>query len=412
VADVTADVPPTPGEHIALFAPVLNDSGVAKVMTTLADAFAARGYRVDLVVGRIENNGTHRLLGGANMVQVAQSSLARGWFDAARADPGGIGTLIHAVVRSGKPGSRLRYLPGLITYLQTVRPTVVVSAGTVANLMALWARDLAGVSTWVVACEHNNLSGKVRGGRVRGTGRLRVVARLVGRVYDRADSIVAVSDGVADDLAVVAGLSRERIATIPNPVVTPDLLASARAPLEHPWFAPGEPPVLLGVGRLVPAKDFATLLKAFAQVRAARGARLLILGEGAERAALEALADELGIGTDVAFPGYVANPYAYMSRAAAFVLSSRWEGLVSVLIEAMACGCPVVSTDCPSGPFEILNGGALGPLVPVGDHAALGVAICATLDGPSDPSRLRARARAFSLETSAVRYLEEINGAR
>ena len=130
----------------------------------------------------------------------------------------------------------------------------------------------------------------------------------------------------------------------------------------------------------------------------------------ADRGGLSALG---GMGcTDVAFPGYVANPYAYMSRAAAFVLSSRWEGLVSVLIEAMACGCPVVSTDCPSGPFEILNGGALGPLVPVGDHAALGVAICATLDGPSDPSRLRARARAFSLETSTVRYLEEINGAR
>ncbi len=401
-----------PDEHIALFVPVLNDSGVARVMVNLAGAFAARGHRVDLVAGRVEDDWAHRLPGGAAVVRVAQHSLARGWLDAARADPGGIGALIHAVARSGKPGSRLRYLPGLVAYWRTVRPTVVVSAGTVANLTALWARSLAGDSARVVACEHSTLSERLRGGRERGAGKPRAVARLVGRVYARADAIVAVSDGVADDLSAVTGLARERITTIPNPVVTPELVASSRAPLDHPWFAPSAPPVVLGVGRLVPAKDFATLLRAFAKARAARDARLIVLGEGNQRESLEALADALGIGSDVAFVGYVENPYAYMARAAAFVLSSRWEGLVGVLIEAMACGCPVVSTDCPSGPSEILKAGALGPLVPVGDHGALGEAILAVLDSPPDPRTLRAGAEMFSLEASVSRYLEEIDGTR
>lgn len=409
---MVADGASAPGEHIALFAPVLNDGGVARVMVNLAGAFAARGHRVDLVVGRMENHWKDRLPVGATVIRVARRSLVRGWLHAARADPGAMGALIYSMLRSGKPGSRLRYLPGLLAYCRAARPTVVVSAGTVANLMALWAHRLAGDSARVVACEHNNLSGKVSGGRAHATGKLGAVARLVGRVYARADAIVAVSDGVADDLSAVTGLARERIATIANPVITPALLASARAPLDHPWFAPGAPPVVLGVGRLVPAKDFATLLRAFAKVLAARDARLVILGEGNQRESLEALAEALGIGSDVAFPGYVENPYAYMAHAAAFVLSSRWEGLVGVLIEAMACGCPVVSTDCPSGPAEILKGGTLGPLVPVGDHGALGEAILAVLDSPPDPRTLRAGAEMFSLEASVSRYLEEIDGTR
>lgn len=400
------------GEHIALFAPVLNDSGVARVMVNLAGAFAARGHRVDLVVGRMEDHWKDRLPVGASLIRLARRSFVRGWLHALRADPGAWAALTYSMLRSGKPGSRLRYLPGLLDYCRAARPTVVVSAGTVANLMALWARRLAGGSARVIACEHNNLSGKVSGGDAHAAGKLAAVAALVGRVYARADAIIAVSDGVADDLAALTGLAREGITTIANPVVTPELLAAARTPLDHPWFAAGAPPVVLGVGRLVPAKDFATLLRAFARVRAARDARLMILGEGPQRASLEALAHELGIGSDVAVPGYAVNPYAYMANAAAFVLSSRWEGLVGVLIEAMACGCPVVSTDCPSGPAEILQGGALGPLVPVGDHGALGAAILALLDNPPEPAALRAGAEMFSLDASVVRYLEEIHGTR
>jgi glycosyltransferase involved in cell wall biosynthesis len=230
--------------------------------------------------------------------------------------------------------------------------------------------------------------------------------QLAGRFYPWADAIIAVSDGVADDVARVTSLPRESITTIHNPVVTPELQEKMRAPLDHPWFAPGNPPVLLAVGRLVDQKDFPTLLKAFARVRAVRKARLIILGEGKERPELEALTGKLGVASDVDLPGFVLNPFPYMIRASALVLSSAWEGLPGVLIEAMACGCPVVSTDCPSGPAEILNGGAYGPLVPVGDDAALAKAILSVLEAPPDSERLRAQAALFSVDRATDQYLQ------
>ena len=194
------------------------------------------------------------------------------------------------------------------------------------------------------------------------------------RTYLHADAIVAVSNGVADDLANVVGLPRECVTTIYNPTVHPQLLALAQARLEHPWFAAGAPPVVLGVGRLGKSKDFPTLIKAFARLRTERPARLLILG-GTDKVSkwdesrdqLMALAAELGVVDDVSLPGFVANPFAYMTRAAVFVLSSQYEGFPNVLVEALACGCPVVSTDCPSGPSEILDKGKYGRLVPCRD---------------------------------------------
>jgi glycosyltransferase involved in cell wall biosynthesis len=217
--------------------------------------------------------------------------------------------------------------------------------------------------------------------------------------------VIAISDGVAEDVAATAHLPRGKIQTIYNPVVAPDLMTRARAAVQHPWLAPGAWPVVLGVGRLKPAKDFATLIRAFARVRRERGAHLVILGEGEERPALEALARELGVDADVDLPGFVENPQAWMSRASLLALSSRWEGLANVLIEALACGCPVVSTDCPGGPGEVLDRGAFGRLVPVGDHAALADAIRAMLDEPVDRARLRARGASFSIASSARAYL-------
>jgi glycosyltransferase involved in cell wall biosynthesis len=230
--------------------------------------------------------------------------------------------------------------------------------------------------------------------------------------YPRADAIIANCNGVADDVARLTGLSREHITTIYDPVVTPDLQEKMRAALDHPWFAPGSPPVLLAVGRLTAQKDFPTLLRAFARVRRVRPARLVILGEGRERTRLEALVRELGVAADVALPGFVINPLPYMKRAAALVLSSVYEGLPCVLIEAMACGCPVVSTDCPSGPAEILERGRYGALVPVGDVEAMAKAIHAALDGSHDAERLKTRAAEFSLERAAERYLTVLCGAR
>jgi glycosyltransferase involved in cell wall biosynthesis len=186
---------------------------------------------------------------------------------------------------------------------------------------------------------------------------------------------------VREDMAQVTGIPRERITVIFNPsVVGTEVAEKARAPLDHPWFELGQPPVLVAVGRLQEQKDYPTMIRAFAQVRQARPVRLLILGEGKERPVLEAQIEELGLQEDVSLPGFVTNPYAYLARASLFVLSSRWEGLPTVLIEALCCSTPVVSTDCPSGPREILQGGKYGRLVPVGDAEALARAITAALD--------------------------------
>jgi glycosyltransferase involved in cell wall biosynthesis len=207
---------------------------------------------------------------------------------------------------------------------------------------------------------------------------------LLGTFYPWAAAVVAVSRGAADDLARTSGLPRDRVQVVYNPVLTPALMALARQAPGHPWFASGEPPVILGVGRLTPQKDFPTLIRAFAEVRRCRSARLMILGEGEERGRLEALARELGVADDVALPGFQENAMAYMGGSALFVLSSAWEGLPTVLIEALAAGTRVVSTDCPSGPREILQEGRLGALVPVGDVAALtGAMIDALARSPS-----------------------------
>jgi glycosyltransferase involved in cell wall biosynthesis len=196
-----------------------------------------------------------------------------------------------------------------------------------------------------------------------------------------------------------------------NPVVGPDLIAKVREPLAHPWFAPGGPPVILGAGRLDPQKDFVTLIRAFARVRAGRPARLVILGapsrmQPAYSAELQDLPGTLDVARDVAMPGFVDNPLAFMARSAVFVLSSLYEGLPGVLIQALACGCPVVSTDCPSGPREVLDHGRFGPLVPIGDDEALARAIEAILDDPPPAERLRARAELFSVDRAVDKYLK------
>jgi len=183
--------------------------------------------------------------------------------------------------------------------------------------------------------------------------------------------------------------------------------------LNHPWFAPGEPPVILSVGRLTKQKDYPTLIRAFALVHRERPARLMILGEGEERPKLEALIQELSLDDDVSLPGFVDNPYAYMARSAVFVLSSAWEGLPTVLIEAMAVGTPVVATDCPSGPAEILEGGKWGKLVPVGDVEALAEAIARKISSPMQKSRLDVCER-FRMDKVIAQYIyiltEVVNG--
>ena len=289
----------------------------------------------------------------------------------------------------------------LARYLRSEKPDVLLSGANHVNLTALWARRLARAPIPLVLRASNHLSGANRNPLNRRYFRW----WMARRVYGWADAVIAVSDDVAEDIARHTGCEKNRITTIYNPTITPDLVQKAKLPLDHPWFAPGSPPVILAAGRLSTQKDFPTLLKAFARVRAVRPARLVILGEGKKRHQLQALARQLGISADVALPGFVDNPFAWMARAAVFALSSAWEGLPGVLIEALACGCPTVSTDCPGGAAEILANGRYGRLVPVGDDPALANAILATLDAAPAPELLRKRAAQFSIEQAVDQYL-------
>ncbi|MCZ6771464.1 MAG: glycosyltransferase [Proteobacteria bacterium] len=288
-------------------------------------------------------------------------------------------------------------------YLTSSPPTVLLAQMEGAGIVALWARRRVGGACRVVVTSHTVFS---RHADMSSSFKERwLMLWFIRWFYRQADAIIGVSKGVADDLAGSAWLRRDRVQVIYNPVVTDELLAKATAPLDHPWFAPGAPAVILSAGRLTAPKDYPTLLRAFARLTAGREARLIVLGEGEARGSLEALARELGVADQVFFASFVENPFAYMARADLFALSSAWEGLPTVLIEAMACGTPVVATDGPSGPAEILENGRYGRLVPVGDAGALATAMAATLDAPPEAESLRARAMMFHANTVADAYL-------
>ncbi len=362
--------------RVGVFVPSLRGGGAERVMLDLAAGFAERGIATDLVLAQAV---------GPLLSEV---------------DP-------RVPVTDLRAGRVLGALPALAAYLRRQRPEALLVTLTHASLVALWARRLAGTGTRIVVREANTLSQVTRGA---GRDRRRFIPWLARRYFPTADAIVAVSQGVADDLATLTGLPPSRIRVLPNPIVTPDLARRAAEPLDHPWFEPGEPPVVLGVGRLSRQKDFPTLLRAFSRVRADRPARLMILGEGPERGDLLALARRLGVGDDVSLPGFAPNPFPYFRRAGVFVLSSAWEGMPGALIQALACGAPVVSTDCESGPREVLKAGRYGRLVPVGKPEALAAAILETLREPrpvTDPAAVAS----FTRSAAVDQYLDLLRGA-
>ncbi|EAR22070.1 Glycosyl transferase, group 1 [Nitrococcus mobilis Nb-231] len=391
----------------------LEGGGIQKNLLRLAESFSQQGHTVDLVVYKAKGPHLAHIPPGVNLVALgcmafkpAARGLAFGYLLAA--DPPKLRPSLQPLRLAWDVSPWLKCLPALTRYLRRTRPQALLSAGNTLNCTAALARRLANTATRLVVSERNHLSAYTEGKRQR--RRWRCLPGLIARTYPWADATVAVSNGVADDLALTAGLSREQITTVYNPIVSAELFERAKAPLSHTWFDSDSIPVILGVGSLNEKKDFPTLLRAFARVREQRAVRLLILGEGDGHAQLGMLAEELGVADDVALPGFTANPFAYMARAAVFVLSSVYEGLPTVLIEALACGCPVVSTNCPSGPAEILQGGRYGPLVAVGDDRALARAILGVLDNPPDREQLRRRAAEFSVERGSERYLEILLG--
>lgn len=363
--------------ELALFVPALVPGGAEQVMLDLSRGFSAAGCDVLLIAGRVDPDLTSEAGARTTVVELGVSRVSR------------------AVM----PLARL---------LRARKPDAVLSTLSAGNVVAAAARRVSGLGTRLVLREANTPSILNRHDHsLQGW----ILRRAVPPAYRSADHIVAVSHGVRRDVMQWTGVSGDSVTVIYNPVATDQLHRLAAAPVSEPWFDKGMP-VIVAMGRLVPQKDFGTLLRAFHQVRQSVEARLIILGDGAERAILEDLSKALGLSGDVRFRGHVPNPFPYLRAARLFVLSSRWEGLPNALIQALALGCPVVSTDCPCGPSEILEGGKFGALVPVGDPVSLAAAMVRALrTSRSDlVPGLRASLQRFDPARATQAYLQVLRG--
>ncbi len=359
---------------IACFFATSGHSGVDRAMKHLIPALLKRGYPVDLL--HVQKHGPYldETMEGLRVIDL---------------------------------GSKHVYpsLPAVVRYLRAERPVVMLSDKDRVNRTALLARRLAGGDTRLVLSSGTTISIDLA---TRGPFDRWLQRNSMGKLYGYADNVIVTSVGVADDMAEYTGLAREKLTVVPSPVIPESCFDSEQPKPDHPWFSEGQPPVILGVGELCMRKDFSCLLRAFARLRRERDCRLVILGKGRQGDVLKALALELGVAEDVDFVGFKSNPYSYMQHAALFAFTSKWEGLGFVLIEALALGTPVVSTDCPSGPREILQGGKYGALVAVGDHENLALAMAETLDKPLSSSFLKEAARPYEIEASTDAYLDAL----
>jgi glycosyltransferase involved in cell wall biosynthesis len=356
---------------LAIFMPHLDEGGAERILAILAGGLDGEGYQIDMVLG--EARGSY--------IQLLPDSVP--------------------VIDLGSSSEYTSLIP-LIRYLRSAQPRVVLSSLPLASLIMLFSRWIARSKTRTVIRAANTLSLQPR------SPLKKVIEKfLITWFFPRADQIIAVSSMVKKDLEMAYHISPGKIEVIYNPTIPADLQEKMLVPVEHPWFSQPDAPVILAAGRLSLQKDYLTLIYAFARVRQQRICHLVILGKGPEHPRLQAAIDQLGLADDAQLLGFVSNPFAYLSKATVFCHSARYEGLVNVLIEAMACGCPVVSTDCPGGSAEILAGGKYGHLVPVGDPDEMAHAILAVLDGNTrkpPPDWLDQ----FRIETVQTRYRQAL----
>lgn len=361
---------------LAVYCGPFDGGSTAKIAARLANAFADRGHPTDLLVTASRDPIPEPLVAGVRVVPM-----------------GAMGALVR--------------VPAMALYLRRWRPAAILTHRIRENVFTLKAARLAATATPVFVTVHGPLGVKLDH-LLSGKGPRRRAEVL--RWYPRNRGIVAISHETAADLRTLLGPSTP-VTVIPNPIVTPQMRQAADAPLEHSWFRPGGPPVLVFAGRLEREKDLSTLLRAFAILRQGRDSRLLIIGDGKLRSAIESERDALGLGDSVDLPGWAANPYPYLRRASLVVLSSVWDALPTVLIEALALGTPVVSTDCGAGPREILDGGRYGPLVPPQDPRALAAALERTLVEPLPRETLRLGGQRYEVERNAELYLRLMLGS-
>ncbi len=354
----------------AVFVPSLRGGGAERAMLVFAEGLLELGVDVDILVASREGACRSMVPAGARLFDFNTRFVTGSLFP-------------------------------LISYLRKHRPAVLFSTMSNANVAAVLAKMFVPGIPLVLRQSIGPLS------EPRKTLKRRAMFFLSQLLYPKANAIIAVSKGVASELSGLNRKVREKVVVLPTPVVSARMLNQLQEPPSHPWLIKKDLPVILAVGRLEPQKDFDTLISAFAIFRKNRDARLLILGEGSRRRQLEELAREKGVQDSVDMPGYVENPFPYFRAVDVFVLSSRYEGMPNVLIQALASGAPVVSTDCPCGPKECLQNGKWGKLVPVGDIHAMSAAMEEVLRDPHKVQRGAADHinTEFGAASAAGRYL-------
>ena len=357
---------------VAIFAATSGHSGVDRIFKNLVPWLGKSGYRVDVLT--IEGHGPS-LQDLPDMIRVLN-----------------LGTRHVASA-----------LPPLVRYLRKHRPEALLTDKDRVNRTACLARRLAGGPTRLYLRLGTNVSTNLasRGFLDRWTQKL-----SMRYLYAQADGLLFPAKSIADDFICMTGLKAEKVKVVPSPIVKDDIFSKGLEPAEHPWFRNKTSPVVLGVGELSGRKNFEMLVKAVAQVQETRTCRLILLGKGKRRASLKSLSEKLGIADRVDLPGFVENPYPFIASADVVVVSSRWEGLAVVLIEALALGTPVISTDCPSGHRDVLRNGSIGFLIPIDDHSGMAQAIFKTLNDPVPQKTLQEAARPYEIERSTQAYLE------
>jgi glycosyltransferase involved in cell wall biosynthesis len=354
---------------LAFFIPDLSVGGAEQVTVSIVNGLVERGYDIDLLLSRNEGELRHRLSPRVNVIELSPSR-----------------TSVFGVAA---------HFPAIALYLKRHEPAALFPHLEHPSVVCLAVARVFDVETPIVPTHHSAFD--VSTDR---TPKDRIVHRLVSRLYPTADRLIAVSEGVADGIVERTPVERADISVLHNPIDVASIARAGDEPVDHEWIEDDDLEVVLFVGRLAAQKDLGTWLRAFEAIHDQRPqTRGVIVGKGPRREELLASIERLGLEDVVSLPGFVDNPYRYMKRAAVFVLSSEYEGLPTVLIEALACGCQIVSTDCPSGPREILLGGEIGHLVPVGDHAALAESALKALSSPVPTAELQRRADDFSPES-------------
>ncbi len=355
---------------IALYLPSLEGGGTERVFVELANQFVSTGLRVDFVLASASGPYLQELSPEVRVVDLGASGV-------------------------------IASLPKLARYLRAARPDAMLSGLDHANLVAILARRMAGGRTRCVVSARAVPTAVYRQEKTVSRWLSIQLARILYRVADR---IIANSKMVAADVVQVLGIGADRVDVIYNPLDVVRIESLSRATVDNPWLAPGAPPVILGVGRLAPVKDFPTLIEAFRIARLQRDCHLVILGEGPDRELLESLLIRLGLREHSYLPGFAGNPFPWMRKSGVLVSSSLTEGCPNVLLQGLACGVPIVSTDCPGGSAEILANGRWGRLVPVGDAQSMAGAVLETLDAREHPD-VRKRAEDFAIATAANEYV-------